>query len=179
VGNFHFSPNIEAVEYLLNEIMPEIPEHILRDHPISIVGSGLDEKVSGLGKGLNDVRMVGWVPDVAVYLHQARVSVIPLLYGAGIKGKLLNALAAGTPSVSTSIGAEGLGLIRGEHILVADDAAAFAASIVSLIGDKTMWERLARQGHNHINATHGHQAVQERFMNAIASVMSRVDSGKN
>ena len=73
-----------------------------------VVGSRLDAGVAAHGRGLPNVRMVGWVPSVAPYLERARVCVVPLLHGAGVKGKVVESLMAGTPVVTTTIGAEGI-----------------------------------------------------------------------
>lgn len=70
----------------------------LAAHPLHLVGSGLNETVRGFGKGLADVRMVRWVPEVAPYFHHARIAVVPLLHGAGTKRKMLQALLSGACS---------------------------------------------------------------------------------
>jgi glycosyltransferase involved in cell wall biosynthesis len=173
VGNFQHPPNVEAVEYLCKDILPQLDPAILAEHPVYIVGSALNETVRSCGNKLANVRFVGWVPSVLPYLEHTRVSVVPLLYGAGTKRKLIQALMVGTPCVSTSIGIEGLNLRNGEHVLVADDPATFAHSIARLLEDAELWQYLVRQGQAHIAAVHSHEAIRTRLMQVISAVLAK------
>ena len=78
VGSFRHMPNVYAVEHLCREIVPRLRPELLIDHPISIVGDGLDDAIRRYADGLAGVRMIGWVPDVLPYLQRARVSLVPL-----------------------------------------------------------------------------------------------------
>jgi glycosyltransferase involved in cell wall biosynthesis len=173
VGSFQHKPNVEAVEYLCKEILPLVDPALLEDHPVYIVGNCLDKTVRSYGRHIPQVRMVGWVPSVEPYFERARISVVPLLYGAGTKRKMIQALMAGTPTVATSIGAEGLRLRDGEHFLLADDAATFAASITRLLKDEELWHRLLREGHEHIAKARGKGVAQGRFAQAVDAVLTR------
>src|SRR5262249_4700245 len=113
------------------------------------------------------VRLVGWVPSLHEYLQQARITVVPLRYGAGTKRKMIQALMTGTPTVATSIGTEGLGLRPGRDVLLADDAPSFAESIARLFEDDVLWRRLSRQGRAWVAADHSVAAVRGRFLAAI------------
>lgn len=172
VGNFLHAPNREAFAYLCNEIMPCLDKRKMAGHPIYIVGNALEQIRLPERRILGKLHMVGWVPDLLPYLEHALLSVIPLLHGAGTKRKLIQALMAGTPSVSTSIGIEGLNLIDGEHVLVADDPISFADSIHRLVADEHLWERIARQGRKHINASHGREIAKSRFFEVVAAVLN-------
>ena len=97
------SEPIFAVEHLCREIVPRLRPELLVDHPISIVGDGLDDAIRRYADGLPGVRMIGWVPDVVPYLQRARVSLVPLQFGAGTKRKMIQTLIAGTPCVSTDV----------------------------------------------------------------------------
>lgn len=171
VGNFGHPPNVQALAYLRHEIVPRLPPEVTRAHPVAIVGNGLEEWVRGLGDAPGDVKMVGWVPSVLPYLQRCRISVVPLLYGAGTKRKVIQALLAGTPVVSTSIGAEGLDLVHGEHLLIADDPGGFAAAMVRLLEDEPLWQRLARQGRERVAREHGLAIVRGRFLEAVNRVL--------
>ena len=98
---------------------------------------------------------------------------VPLLHGPGTKRKLLQALMAGTPTVSTSVGTEGFGLTDGEHVLVADDADAFASAIERLLTDDPLWRRLAAQGRAHVESVYSREAVRARFLATISSVLGK------
>jgi O-antigen biosynthesis protein len=96
-----------------------------------------------------------------VPLHQrCRLSVAPLRYGAGVKGKVGESLAAGLPTVCTPVAVEGMGLIDGEHVLVAADARGFADQVVALLDDDALWCTLSEAGIN---------AITERFGPDVAS----------
>lgn len=132
VGNFRHLPNVDAVRFLCHEILPLLNWRLRDEHPLTIVGTDLDERVTELAWGIPDVNLVGWVPSLEPYLHSARVTAVPLRYGAGTKRKLIQALLAGTPTVATPAGAEGMDLAHGKHLLVAEDAAGFAAYLEQL-----------------------------------------------
>jgi len=177
LANFRHPPNVEAIEFLCRAIVPRIDPALLAAHPISVVGNGLTEDICALADGHPHIRMVGWVPSVLPYLARARLSLVPLLHGAGTKRKLIEALMIGTPSVSTAIGAEGLRLEHDVHVLVADDPAAFAAAIARLVADDALWRRLAARGRARIMEQHGRASVQGRFLSAIAAVLDRPTDG--
>ena len=177
IGNFRHPPNVDAAEFLCTQVLPRVDMRLLERHPVYIVGNALNDKVRSFADGLPNVRMVGWVPSVMPYLERARVSVIPLRYGAGTKRKMIQALMVGTPTVSTSAGAEGMDLEDGRHVLVADKAPAFAAAIERLLEDDGLWRRLAADGRAHVLARHGHEMARSRLLAAIAAVMRRPRRG--
>jgi glycosyltransferase involved in cell wall biosynthesis len=173
VGSFRNSPNTLAVEHLCREVLPRIEPALLADHPLYIVGEGLDRAVIGYGRALPNVRMVGWVPSLAPYLDKARVSVAPMLFGAGTQRKVIEALIAGLPVVSTTLGAEGLNVRSGEHLLVADDPESFASCIGRLLCDRGLWSRLSAQARDHLAPRCSRAAVRERLLQAIDAALAR------
>jgi len=174
VGSFSHAPNAGAVEYLCKDIVPRIDEELLEANPVRIVGSGLDQTVLDYGRGLEDrVRMVGWVPSVMTYIAAARVSVVPLLYGAGTKRKLLQSLTAGTPAVTTSIGAEGIDVVDGEDVLIADDPDSFACAVERLLQEDDLWLALARSGKRKVEETHKEAVVRRAFLRAVKAALGR------
>lgn len=172
VGNFRHPPNVQAVEWLCKEILPRVPQDLLAKHPAYVVGNGVNETQIDYGC-LKGVVLVGWVPSVMPYLQSARISVIPLLYGAGTKRKLMQSLMVGTPCVSTSIGVEGLNLVDGLHVLVADDPAKFAQDIERLLTDEELWQKLKLDGRSHILAAHGRETVRACFDSVLGQIMSK------
>jgi glycosyltransferase involved in cell wall biosynthesis len=172
VGNFRHLPNGEAVEYLCRDILPRLDTELLAAHPLSVVGSRLDEKVRAHGRGLPGVKMIGWVPSVLPYLERARVCAAPLLHGAGVKGKVVESLMTGTPVVTTPIGAEGLGLRHREHAVIADTPGDLAAGLAHLLTDADEWQRLADAGHELASARHDPARVRERFLAIAEEVLS-------
>lgn len=112
VGNFHHSPNVDALNFLHDEILPYLSQYLPEAHVI-VVG----RHVSTMARRRESAtfRLIGEVPEVEPYLQQARVSVAPVRYGAGVKGKIGQSLAAGLPVITTPIGSEGMGLVHGRH----------------------------------------------------------------
>ena len=93
-----------------------------------------------------------------------RVSVAPLRYGAGVKGKVNMAMSYGLPVVATPMAVEGMHLVQGDEVLVAADAGAFAAAVLRLYGDEALWQRLSRGGlanvQRHFSFAAAQQALQ-------------------
>src|SRR5262249_36624206 len=151
--------NVQAVEYLCRDILPRIDAELLATHPCHLIGAGLDDTVARFAAASPHTRVVGWVPRIRPYLERSRITVVPLRYGAGAKGKVVEALMAGTPTVATTIGIEGLAFEPGEHLLVADDAPAFADAMSRLLTDEKLWRLLARQGRARALEQHGRATV--------------------
>ena len=143
VGTYQHPPNADAVTYFVKNIWPLVRKR-LPTAVFSIVGSGVTPDVQALAG--NGVEVIGFVADLDAMLAQCRVAVAPLRYGAGMKGKVLSALLAGLPMVSTSIGIEGFGLTPGEEILVEDDPHGFADAVIRIYTDETLWTRVSEKG---------------------------------
>jgi len=176
VGNFRHPPNVEAIDYLCRQVIPRLDPAILNGHPVYVVGNAPNDAVRGYVADCpkdTKVRLVGWVPSVLPYLQRVRLTVVPLLHGAGTKRKLLQALMVGTPSVSTSIGTEGMDLRDGDHVLVANDPKVFADSVTRLLTNAELWHRLAQRGREHVAGFYGHEAVRERFMRVVMAVLAK------
>jgi glycosyltransferase involved in cell wall biosynthesis len=170
VGNFRHLPNGEAVEYLCRDILPRLDPELLAEHPLSVIGSRLDEKVRAHGRGLPAVRMIGWVPQIEPYLQRARVCVVPVLHGAGVKRKVVMSLMSGTPVLTTPIGAEGLHINHNEHALIAEGSGELAAGLARLLTDREDWERIANAGHELVRARHDPEEVGRRFLGIVEEV---------
>lgn len=156
IGGFEHPPNVDAMEWFCAKIMPkivaEIPEAVLH-----IIGSKMPEKIRALANA--NVIAHGHVENIAPFFDSCVLSVAPLRYGAGVKGKINQSMSLGVPVVSTTIGAEGMYLAHEQNILVADTAEEFAAQVVRLHRDPALWDRLSRKGMEN---------VQEHFSFAAA-----------
>ena len=165
VGNFNHPPNADAVAWWKSEIGPVLA-HTTPGAGLTVVGNdpmGLAKEFAGPG-----ISVSGTVESTLPFLHQARVSVAPLRYGAGMKGKVGEALMAGIPVVLTSMAAEGMELVDEEHVIVADSADAFAAAVHRLYTDRELWERLRTAGRAHAARHFGLGRMRE----AVAEMMS-------
>jgi len=138
IGNFRHAPNWDAVLWLKQAIWPLIRAR-LPEAELHIYGAYPPPKATQLHNPKQGFLIKGWADDVNHVMRQARVNLAPLRFGAGLKGKLVDALACGTPSVTTSVGAEGMG---GEHDWpqpVADDPEQFADRAVELYTESHQW----------------------------------------
>ena len=169
LGGFGHPPNVDAVQWFAAEIWPHV-HAALPDVEFHIVGAEAPPSVVELGR-LPGVKMVGFVPDLDPVLNSFRVGVAPLLFGAGIKGKVAMTMGAGIPCVCTPIAAEGMGLEPGLHALIEEDPRRFAEAVVSLYEDEALWSRLS---------THGQALIAERFGNAAnrASLLATLNDAR-
>ncbi len=164
VGGFKHDPNVDAMLYFCREVLPLIA----RKSPevrLKIIGSNMPMEILNLGSGRVDV--VGYVPDTTPYLETAYISVAPLRYGGGMKGKVGEAMSHGLPVVTSSFGAEGFGLEPGRDLLVGDTAEEFAAQVVKLLDDPLLYARVARSGHEFIQKHYSVAAVQQILQSSL------------
>lgn len=138
------SPMDTAARWVLEEILPRVQAQIPGVH-FYIVGKGSDRTL-GHASGPS-VTVTGKLPSVLPYLCHADVSLVPLKFESGTRFKILEAAACGVPIVSTVLGAEGLPVVHGEHVLLADEPEQFAAAVVEMIRNKPMAQQLAGNCH--------------------------------
>jgi len=143
VGGFQHPPNIDAVKYFVSEIMPHVRK-LIPGLKFYIVGSHMVSEIKALAA--RDIIIQGFVQDLPSFLSEFKLSVVPLRVGAGIKGKVGTSLSLGLPVISTSIGAEGMGLQNKENIIIEDKAQAFAEKLASTYKDKKLWGKLSKNG---------------------------------
>ncbi len=143
VGSFQHPPNLDALDWYLREVHPRVRAGA-PGLEFTVIGADPPASLTALaGEG---VRFLGHVAELEPHFASARLSVAPLRYGAGIKGKITTSLAYGLPVVTTSIGAEGMALENGTHALIADEPESFADAIGRLLTDDELWRRLSEQG---------------------------------
>ena len=143
VGNFSHPPNVDAAVRLCTEILPRI-RHVHPEARVQIVGRDPTPAVERLARA--QVVVTGAVPDVAPYLARCTVFTAPLREGGGVRMKLIEALQAGAPIVTTPLGAQGLGAVPGRDLLVADTALEFAAAVGRLLADPELRSALSAAG---------------------------------
>jgi glycosyltransferase involved in cell wall biosynthesis len=164
VGGYRHPPNVDAAIFYAREIAPHLRE-ILPGVKTYLLGSNPPQALQELGSETVDV--VGFVPDIAPWFERSRLSVSPLRYGAGVKGKINHSMSFGLPVVATTTSVEGMHLVDGEEILVADDPRAFAETIARLYRDEALWNRLSANGlanvRQHFSPDAAQRAIEETF----------------
>ncbi len=137
-----YHPNATAVQYFAAEIWP-----LIRENEPEIVWELIGKNPESLRMPPDRrIRIVGPVEDAIAALAGARVAVVPILSGSGTRFKILEAWAAGVPVVSTTLGAEGLEIVDGEHLLLADDPLSFADAVKALLKHESTANRIGHFG---------------------------------
>lgn len=166
VGGFRHPPNVDAVQWFVEAVFPQI-RAARPDIAFHCIGDDVPEAIARLGN-VAGVHIHGHVPDLQPWLDGCRVSVAPLRFGAGVKGKVNQAMAHGLPVVASGCAVEGMHLRDGEDVLVADEAAAFAQALLRLYDDAALWMRLATHGRanvaRHFSADAARAVVRALFL---------------
>lgn len=170
VGNFRHPPNVDAAHYLALDIFPRIQARCGHVR-LKLIGSAPPEDVRALAG--EAIEVLADVSDLAPHLNRATVSVAPLRWGGGMKGKVGEAMSYALPVVTTSFGAEGFGLLPGEHLLVADTPAAFADCVLSLLENPALRSRIARSGYDFIQEHYSTAAVEEQLTEILEALGAR------
>jgi len=144
VGGFQHPPNIDAVEYFGNDIWPHF-KAACPEAEAMIIGSRMPETLKRWGEE-RGLKMIGFVDDLTPYYEQCRLAIAPLRYGAGVKGKVNQALSYGVPVIGSQTALEGMGLRHGQDAMVADAPESFARAMVSVYNDDELWQLLSSNG---------------------------------
>ena len=174
VGNLDVYHNIDAVSFLVNDILPRVQQRI-PECTLDIVGAGKSQDITKLEQN-HGVNVRGFVPDLNRVLNEAAVFTAPLRFSAGVQNKVLEAMAAGVPVVTTSNVNEGLAALPGQDLLVGDGAVELAAMIVILLEDEQMRRRLGQRGRRFAEQRFNWQVAIDR-LDQIEQLLSQRRDG--
>ena len=177
VGSYRHPPNVDAALWLARSIFPRIREK-LPDIQLHLVGADAPSAITALGS-LPGIQVRGHVPDLDALLDVTRISLAPLRYGAGIKGKINQALSRGLPVVATSCAVEGMFLVDGRDVLQADDEQAFADAVVRLYGDRNLWHALREGGLENTRRYFSRETARGSLRDWLASLPSHSPPDEN
>jgi len=165
IGNLLHTPNVDSVLYLKKEIWPRIRKQ-LPDAKLSVYGNYAPQQINELHNEKEGFLIKGWAPSVAEVMSDARVCLAPIRFGAGLKGKLLDAMLYGTPAITTSVGAEGM--YRSFDVLYSDDPIKFVELAVQVYTSKKLWKTLQSDGIEIIKQEYNqapfHNALMKRML---------------
>ncbi len=153
VATMFYPPNVEGTHWFATEVFPAIRREA-PDSQFYIVGSRPPERITRLGGGHRGIVVTGYLAELEPILRQSAVMVVPVRAGSGMRVKILEAFARGTPVVSTTVGVEGIQARAGEHLLVADDAESFARAVLQILADRSLAARLTRAGRALVEASY-------------------------
>jgi glycosyltransferase involved in cell wall biosynthesis len=169
IGNYLHRPNADAVNYFIREILPLV-RAACPEVQLYVVGDNVPPEIAS--QASDAVIVTGYLAEVVEIFQNSRVFVAPLRFGSGIKGKIGQALSFGVPVVTTSIGAEGMGMEDGCQALIADDAGRFADAVISLYLDPALWQRLSDNGIQHVRENFTPEVVEEKVKRAVLGLMA-------
>jgi glycosyltransferase involved in cell wall biosynthesis len=173
VGSMDWMPNIDGVEYFVREILPLIRREV-PDCTLTIVGRSPSKATLALMERDSKINVTGTVADVRPWVWGAKLSVVPLRIGGGTRLKIYESMAAGTPVVSTSIGAEGLEVDHPKNIRLADAPYDFAAQCITLLKREDERQHLASEGRSLVTSRFSWDAVVTEFERSLC--LQRNDS---
>lgn len=178
IGNFRHEPNWDAVRYLKEQLWPRIRQQ-LPQAELHIYGAYPPPKATQLHNVRDGFLVKGWAADALQVVQQARVMLAPLRFGAGLKGKLIDAAQVGTPAVTTGVGAEGMYRSGAEPALIADDTEALADAAVRLYTDEGLWHSLQQHGLRLIDDRFSYSEHAPRFLQALQQLSSDIDTHRS
>jgi glycosyltransferase involved in cell wall biosynthesis len=164
IGNFEHPPNTDAMEFFLNEIFPLVHKEN-PDLNLLIVGGHVPSHLKA--RATKQIQFTGFVADITPLFENIRLSIAPLRYGAGVKGKINSSMSYGVPAVVTSMAAEGMNLDHGKDILIADEAEEFAREILRLYADETLWKALSKAGKENIETHFSFSAAEAQLREVL------------
>lgn len=169
-GNMGYLPNVHAVKWFVNECLPTIKQ--AKPHvKFKIVGASPSSYIRSLHDG-KTIFVTGYVDSVAEELNKAQIAVAPMRSGSGLQNKIIEAMACGTPVVTTHNGLEGLFAKIDDEILVADTPNTFSQAVVNLLSDRNLYHDMTKKSLSYIHANHSWESsnmlVSDLYLDALS-----------
>ena len=168
VGGFLHQPNGDGIRWFISEVWP----HVLKagmGNRLVVAGSSFPADIAALA--CDTIDMLGYVEDLPGLFSNARLSIAPLRYGAGLKGKVVSSLSLGVPVVATQVAAEGTGLAHEQHLLIGDTPEEMARLIIKLCRDDALWWRLSNAGYAAFMENFSHEAGAAKILSVVGSLL--------
>jgi glycosyltransferase involved in cell wall biosynthesis len=174
IGNFLHEPNWDAVKYLKEEIWPLIKKE-LPDSKINIYGAYPSQKVNQLHNEKEGFLIKGRAQSASEVIENARVTIVPLRFGAGIKGKLVESMQCGTPSITTSIGAESMHGNLPWSGFIENETSEIAKKSIELYTSKSTWLEAQKKGINIINSIYSKKDNSSLFLSNVKQIQQNIE----
>lgn len=168
IGSFPHKPNIDAVIYFAESVFPIIKRQI-PDIRFKVIGANPPEEIQRLAT-IPGIEILGFVKDLEPVFADIRLTVAPLRYGAGIKGKIGTSLCYGVPCVATPMAVEGMGLTAGLNVLVGESPEAFASAVCDAYQNAGLWQSLSAEGYKFAVENYSVDVIRERVRNLLFAV---------
>ena len=174
IGNFFHKPNVDAVLTLKNEIWSEIRGYLPKAE-LHIYGAYVSQQIQQLHNAKEGFIIKGFAKNAKEVVENARIVLAPLRFGAGIKGKLTEAMTCGTPSVTSSIGAEGMHDNLKWNGFITINNSEFIEKSILLYTDETLWKVLQKNGIEIINQIYGKEIIGQHFISKIEEIQQNLE----
>ncbi len=171
IGGFGHPPNVDAVEHFVNEIFPLIRQK-MPEVKFYVVGSNIPDKLAKLCKETKNCILVGYVEDVSDYLSGCRIMVVPLRWGAGVKGKIIHSMWYSLPVVTTEVGAEGIPN-KENIVMVSDKPEVFANNVITLYNNQDLWEKYSKNMKEFAEIHYSPEASREIFKAIFKTILEK------
>lgn len=163
LGTLHYPPNADGIRWFIQTVFPLITQKE-EDATLTIIGKNPPEDFIRLAEQKPDqIRVTGYVPDLTPYLQNAAVIVIPVRTGSGMRVRILTAFAHAMPVVTTTVGLEGIDATNGKEVLLADTPQQFSDTVIDLLQDTSLQQRLAINGRKLVEEKYDWQVVLDRL----------------
>ena len=174
IGNFLHEPNYNTVLYLKETIWPLIRKYLPKAE-LHVYGAYASQKVNQLQNNNEGFLIKGFIEDANQVMQQAKVCLAPIRFGAGLKGKLIDAMQNGTPCVMSSIASEGMFGSLESNGFVEDNPQEFANKVFELYNNETLWKNKQQKGFSIINKRFNKSQLQEKFLNIIEETIEQLN----
>jgi sugar transferase (PEP-CTERM/EpsH1 system associated) len=175
-GSMDWLPNEDGIFYFANEIFPLILAKA-PDATLCVVGRKPSRRLQDLASRVPNIQLTDWVEDVRPYLARRAVFIVPLRIGGGTRLKIFEAMSMAKAVVSTSIGAEGLPVKNGEHLLLADQPAKFAENTLRLLGNAAQRAQIGQAARRLVEQNYGWATASAGFAHVLEEVVQRARQG--
>ena len=175
IGNFFHKPNVDAVLSLKNEIWSKI-RAVFPEVEIHIYGAYSNQQIHQLHNKKEGFIIKGFAENAKEVVEKAKVVLAPLRFGAGIKGKLTEAMICGTPSITTSIGAEGMHNFLSWNGFIEDDFSEFSTKAIQLYSDEKIWKNAQKKGVEIINQIYDKEKLEQPFINQLNEIQDNLET---
>lgn len=166
IGGYQHTPNVDGILWFVEASFPLIVQS-LPEVTLHIVGSKAPKQVSELGQHPN-IKFHGFVEDIEPFMQDIRIAVAPLRFGAGVKGKVNMSMSYGQPVVGTKVAVEGMYTTHEQDVMMADDPAEFAAAVIRLYQDETLWNQISAGGLENVEQWFSFNAAKTQIKKLIS-----------
>jgi glycosyltransferase involved in cell wall biosynthesis len=170
LGALNWPPNVQGLQWFVRQVMPLI---LVREAAAQFHIAGKDPLPQALALQSRSVTVHGPVPDAIAFLQQYDIVVVPVLSGSGVRLKMLEAMAQGKAIVTTTVGAQGLAVVHGRELLIADDPAQFATLVLQLLADPELAARLRQNAQAYVAQHHSMNSMLDSLERFYGTVIAK------